>query len=480
MRWLASRRGVLAIFALLVLLAGVLGAYQGIRYRNYLADAWVIPRDVVTLYRADYWMGELVESIVERGEYRGCYTSTVSAQPATVGLCMSAHRMPLIPLFMALVAKIFNDVVFYMVVKSVLGMGLLCLAAWLTLRQVADLRFIGAGLLAVYVLNPPNIQIFFGTVTEESYFIPQMALAGALLFSRRPGSNGEISNAATIGLAILAALMPMTKSSALLPALAMAVLLGLKFRRNGPAALLPLASLSAVLVAWGAFTYHATGRFAFGSDLSSLNGYNLHHGYTKYYGEVAPRYHLDVPVWRGQVNLNAPVHDEWEMNQQFKDRSLAFIRENPVTSLRYLAIKAYAALIKPTPEYRLESGEDGFFLPKHLILTAGLVLDRAILWASLAAAFAICCQAVRRAGWKSLVVNDQAFDSTMLLAVTMTFVLPFVIAFSTYRHIVPLYYFQAQYLASVALRSSLLQKTAWRARLNLMCRPIVLETNRQT
>ncbi len=77
-------------------------------------------------------------------------------------------------------------------------------------------------------------------------------------------------------------------------------------------------------------------------------------------------------------------------------------------------------------------------------------------------------------------VDDQAFEGTMLILVTITFVLPFVIAFSTYRHIVPLYYFQAPYLVSVALRSSLFQKAAWRARLDRLCRPIVLEANRQT
>lgn len=460
-----SRRSLLAIFGLLVALAGLLGAYQGQRYRAYLADVWAIPPQAVNLFKTDYWMGELVESIVERGEYRGCYESPVSAQPATVGLCMSAHRMPVVSFFMALVAAIFNDVVIYQAIKSMLSMAMLCMAAWLVLRQAQDWRIIGAGLLLVYVLCPPNIQIFFGTVTEESYLIPQMALAGALLFSR-PSGYQTISSAALIGLALLVAAMPMTKSSALLPAVVIAVLLALKGFRKSSAFLLPLAALLVALGAWGAFTYKATGYFAFGNTLSSLNGYNLHHGYTKYYGEVAPRYHLDVPVWRGQITLDAPVHDEWEMNKQFTDRSMTFVRDNPGTALWYLALKTYAALFKLTPEYRLQSGEDGFFLPKHLILTAGLVLDRAVLWLSVVVALVICSRVARRTGWRSLMRDDEGSDACMLLLVTFAYLAPFVIAFSTYRHLVPLYYFQVPYLAAVLLRSSLLQQSSWGTKLN--------------
>jgi hypothetical protein len=235
---------------------------------------------------------------------------------------------------------------------------------------------------------------------------------------------------------------------------------------------LPLTTLAAVLLAWGTFTYNATGHFAFGSTMSSLNGYNLHHGYTKYYGEVAPRYHLDLPVLRGQITLNAPVHDEWEMNKQFTDRSMAFIRNNPGTAAWYLVLKTYAAFFKLTPEYRLQSGEDGFFLPKHLILTAGLIVDRAVLWSSLIAAFSICWWSFRKKGWKSLVTDEEAFDATMMVLVTGAFMLPFVIAFSTYRHITPLYYFQVPYLASVLLRSSVLDRWTWGMRLSRMVRPV--------
>jgi hypothetical protein len=62
-------------------------------------------------------------------------------------------------------------------------------------------------------------------------------------------------------------------------------------------------------------------------------------------------------------------------------------------------------------------------------------------------------------------LGDKAFDSTMLILVSGAFVLPFMIAFSTYRHIVPLYYFQVPYLAALLLRPSLLDETRWGVRL---------------
>jgi hypothetical protein len=466
---LAVRNRLFVLFVLLIVLAGALGIFQGMRYRQAMADGWGIPLKDATLFKADYWMGELVEAIVEKGQYRACYPSEKSAKPATTGICASAYRMPVVPLFMSLVAIIHNDLVFYEAIKMMIGTALLCLAAWLVLRQTSDWSLIGGGLMVIYVLSPPNVQIFFGVVTEESYFIPQMALAGALLFSRKRGETA-ISSAAVIVLAVLVAIMPMTKSSAMLPATVIAVLLALKVR--GAVRWLPLVALAAVSLAWGTFTYEASGHFAFGNTLSSLNGYNLHHGYTKYYGEVAPRYHLDLPVMRGQIKLDPPVHDEWEMNKQFTDRSIAFIRNNPGTAAWYLVLKTYAAFFKLTPEYRLQSGEDGFFLPKHLILTAGLIFDRAVLWSSLAVACWICWTALRRRGWKVLINDEEAFDAIMMVLVTGAYMLPFVIAFSTYRHIVPLYYFQVPYLASVLLRSSVLQRSAWGARVGRMVRPV--------
>jgi hypothetical protein len=449
---LRGRGGLLALLALVVAMTAALGAYQGHRYRTYLAEAWGIPPAAVNLYKADYWMGELVESIVERGEYRGCYPSPVSAQPATVGLCFSAHRMPVVPWFMAITAKIWNDITFFVVLKNVVLTVLLVIPLWMMLAPLRSWWPLAAAMIAVFLLDPANLQMFMGTVSEESFFVPQMALAGALLFIR--DMRRPLSTARLIGLALLVMAMPMTKSSALLPAAVIAVAPLIFVRPNRLTPLLPLAGLVVSLALWGAFTYKATGHFAFGSSLSSLNGYNLHHGYTPYYGEVAPRYHLDVPVWRGQIKLEAPVKDEWEFNKHFADRAIAFAKEDPLRTAWYFAIKIYTAVFKITPEYRLQSGEDGFFHPKHLILTAGLLIDRFIMWLSLGIAAVVCWRIVRQpAGWKTLLQNPDGWAAVVLILVSLSYLLPFVIAFANYRHIVPLYYFEAIYLAMFILRS---------------------------
>ncbi len=439
----------------LLVVALALGFFQGIKSRNGLANLWQIPTSEVTIYKTDYWMGELVEAVVERGEYRACYPDYRSAQPATVGLCFSAHRMPVVTYVMAAVASVYNDVVFLTVVKALLIVGLYCVAIWMVASQARDWRPIGFALALLYVADPANTIIWLNSVSEESILAPLMALTGAILFAAGT-TPAEMSTRKLLCLAVIVALMPMTKSSSLLPALVIAGLVGLFVRRDRLAPLLPAVLLAAALIAWGTFTYRATGHFAWGSTLSSLNGYNLHHGYTPYYGEVAPRYHLDLPVSRGQIKLTAPVHDEWEFNKQFTDRSIAFIRNNPGTAAWYLVIKAYAALFKLTPEYQPYNGQDGFFLPKHLILTAGLTPDRLVLWLGFAAAVAACRRGFRRGGWRGYFTSGDTFSGVALLAVTSASVLPFIIAFSTFRHIVPVYYFVAPYLALFALRSPVL------------------------
>src|SRR5262249_16781921 len=143
-----DRRVFWTLLSVFLAVAVALGAYEGLKYRADLAPGRDIAPSAVTLYNTDYWMGELVESIVERGEYRGCYPSTLSAQPATVGLCFSAHRMPVVPLFMALVAKVYKSVPFFVIVKTALLMLLLCIAMWQLVRD-APRRWMVGCLLAV-------------------------------------------------------------------------------------------------------------------------------------------------------------------------------------------------------------------------------------------------------------------------------------------------------------------------------------------
>jgi hypothetical protein len=445
-----------AIFgAVLVLIAGGLGLFQGLKYQSFLASMWKIPTAEVSIYKTDYWMGELVQSIVEKGEYRGCYPDPRSAQPATVGLCFSTHRMPFVTFFLVAVAEVFNNVVFMLALKTALAMAVLCTAMWMIASHFRDWRPTSIGLAAIYLFNPANVLVLLGPVTEESMLIPQMGLAGALLFATR-SMPARLPAWRLVCLAVLVALMPMTKTSALLPAAAIAVLVALFARSGRWLALAPLAALAATLLAWGFFTYEKTGHFAFGGSLSSLNGYNLHHGYTPYFGEVAPRYNLDLPVSRGQIKLEAPVRDEWEFNAQFTSRAEAFIREHPAKSAWYLVIKTYMALFKLTPEYQPYNGEDGFFLPKHLFLTLGIVVDRVILWLGLGTALVMCWQAVRTKGWRSLLHDRNAFAGTTLLAVSLTFLAPFTIAFSNFRHLTPLYYFVVAYVATFPLRRPVL------------------------
>jgi hypothetical protein len=298
------------------------------------------------------------------------------------------------------------------------------------------------GLLFLLFVDPANLLMLVQLTSEESFLMPAMALAGALLFGWR---SQQWLAADFAVFAIIVGLLPLTKSSAL-PAAAVLAAIALLTQTARPALRwLPAGALVAAVMAWGTFTWASGGHFALGS---SLNGYNLHQGYNEHYGEIAPRYHPDLMVARGQIKLTAPVANEWEFDKQFQDRAMAFVRQHPLTSLEYLGIKIYVALFKLTPEYRPEGGEDGFFLPKHLIVTAGLVFDRLLLWGTFLYAASTVWRTVQRGGWRALRKDPASMAATAVIAVTLSWTFPFIVAFSSYRHIVPLYYFLAAYMAS--------------------------------
>jgi hypothetical protein len=120
------------------------------------------------------------------------------------------------------------------------------------------------------------------------------------------------------------------------------------------------------------------------------------------------------------------------------------------------------AIFKLTPEYQPYNGQDGFFLPKHLILTAGLTLDRLVLWLSLGMSAIVIWKARRKTGWKSYMTSAEVFSAVALFTVTLAFLAPFIIAFASFRHLAPVYYFGVAYLATQAVRWPSFRRFSWR------------------
>ena len=123
LRWLVLGAVILTIIA-------PISYYYYLRTVANYAQFYGVPASAIDIYSLDNWLGPLIRNIVTNGDYRACYDgpgASVVAQPSTIGLCWSAARMPVEPLFASLVALFSSSLLIYVMAKNLLVFAIIFL-----------------------------------------------------------------------------------------------------------------------------------------------------------------------------------------------------------------------------------------------------------------------------------------------------------------------------------------------------------------
>lgn len=376
-----------------------------------------------SVFDLGYDNGPVIRNLVLRHQYG----SLVS--PGNIWAV--AQRMPLVPLFLALVAHFSVALTPAFMIKNLLAWMLTILA----LLRIARAEKSPANLLLaaffLLVFLPYNSYVAFAIEYEEGYlFHLLMLLFSFVVYAKRRGDLVAIgvllfliylTKSSMAGLCALVAIGVMAEvlsaaRTGIFPGLALA---------NRSAACIPAVFLLVAACSWGIFTLEKTGHFAIGATSSSLNGLNFYKGNNSDFAGLYPEINLDVLESYKSFAPSRPVRDEWDLNRYYEDRAFEFISRNPKQALRNDLTKLYVALL---------GVEDVELGARNMWLVRGsMLVNRLLLWTGIVVAMDNIRRSVGRGN------PARALPSFYLLGFIVSFVPPYIVGFANNRQMVPIF-----------------------------------------
>lgn len=331
------------------------------------------------------------------------------------GLIFHAHRMPAIPLLMAAFAFISKKAVLFLIFKNCTLYLLFAASSGLIFYKGATLgQFIA--FIGLFYLNPLFFHAF-PFIYEEGFTTLTLASAFCLIMLFDIRANFLAS--------FLAAALYLTKST-----LNLTCFLFVAFAYFHPAnrerriAITILLPIGLATFGWGMITYDSTGRFAFGSSLSSLNGSNFYRGNNEHTDDVYPTQSLDNLqnryVFWGYTLDGTKLSNEWEANDYYFTQAVNFIRNNPGLTARRLAQRFFLVFL----EFREWARSGGNFPVWPFLL-----VNRIVMLSCLVCAFLKSMQGD----------SNSKFIARLYLGIVATYSLPLILGFVYMRHLIPLF-----------------------------------------
>ncbi|HEX4022199.1 MAG TPA: hypothetical protein VHX63_13730 [Acidobacteriaceae bacterium] len=378
-------------------------------------------------------MGPLTEHLVHHAGYVTC-TDAIQT-PGNV-LCFHVHRMPLPPLLLAALVRIFGNR--YLAVDlTKIALVLIPVAAafsliWQKLYSKIDshLRWQASLLLFLCLMLPTLIVDVIHLQVEEGYSFCLLAYALAVLLFGVGKNQQHLRSAVLFALAVAG--LYLTKSSMVLACTFLVGFYCWSVSQRKLRAVVLLITICAPL-GWGLYSLHVTGRFTLGT---SLDGINLHKGNNADFLERYPpandgsldRY--DALLSDGRFFAN-----EWDLNDYHTHASLIFMKAHPVEDMRGDLRKADIFFLS----FR-KIGSERYRGMLGLATDASMLVFRLLLWSA--------CLLALHTLWRGTV--ERRRTALLYIGIVLTVAAPYIVGFAFTRH------------ASVLILPSALYLIHWR------------------
>jgi hypothetical protein len=316
--------------------------------------------------------GEFVRSLRERGEYRDCYGNDNGFWDNFWGhVCFSASRMPFNPFFLAGLSFVSLKPIIVLVLKNIVFF-LISAFAFVQARRMFVTPWPVVVISAIiFYLNPLNARVAAAVDYEEGYIYHLLPWLFIILATQHR-RGWEIMVLSLVLFALV-----LVKSSMLYLCIACVCLMAVLERQHILQVLPPLCCLTLAIVGWGTFTLHTSGRFAFGSDMSSNNGWNLYKGNNPHTADYYPETLLDNLDYDGITKLSGEYNNEWQINDRYKDLAIEFMKNNHVQTARNILSRLYVIFLS-TVDMPLQKNRTPNFSPSilllHIIVSLSLVI----------------------------------------------------------------------------------------------------------
>jgi hypothetical protein len=199
-------------------------------------------------------------------------------------------------------------------------------------------------LLLIYSI-PHNIVSMLAITPEESILIYFVIILFFLITGEYKFRNYYI--------AIIVSLIFFTKGSMFYLSFGISLIYFIYEKKKQK--LLPLIFVIFCSIIWGLNSYYKTGKFAFATSTTSLNGLTtgivFHKDFTKSYPLMNPDIYWS-DVFEEIKNKN--IKDEWQADKYIREKSIKYILENPADVFYGILKKLYVILISPYKDTRTE------------------------------------------------------------------------------------------------------------------------------
>lgn len=398
-----------------VVLFMIYGTVLGLAHYLYYSSAF----DRYSTFDLKNEFGDLIEQLILAGRYQVCKEWPF---PGWGFRCFVAHRLPAVPLFLAAIGKFSDSLLLASLIKNAVLFGFTGVAIAIATRDAQKVPLVAIIPVLIILLLPYNAFTAASLEFEEGYIFH--LLPAAILAVVRMETRGDVLVAA-VSLFFLV----LTKSTLFVLSLALAAWgayrAAIHLRSLTSAAVIVL-SLFAACLSWGIFTAHATGKPAWGSEMSSWNGWHLYKANHPNLFTVYPRYspdYLDLTQHSGAEDVSK---DEWALQDYYRDRGLDLILSDPWKFLVGSMHKLFISLIevRETAGTYEESRRFNVSMIFNRLLVLGLIL------------LLFCRWTLRSDGIRA--TRQQRTDLAFILFLSVLYLAPYLVGFVYHRHVIPL------------------------------------------
>lgn len=229
-------------------------------------------------------------------------------------------KMPILPIFITLLSKLSLNFYFIVIAKNILLFSLLFFVIFSCLKSInIEVKYFGLFILSIFY-NPYNFFTSLNFEYEDFLIIVILPSIFCLLISKLKNRYYLTS--------VLFFFLYLTKTSMFLLCIVLPLLILFyeKSKEQKIKKFLPTIAVIIAIFSWGSYGYFKTGKFPFGSTLSSINSNALSVALNKNFYLTYPNKSVDLI--EDQYIISTSIENEWDFFDYFQKKNNEYLKDN--------------------------------------------------------------------------------------------------------------------------------------------------------
>ena len=397
---------ILIFYIFLVVLASTIFAFK---FTTYFPN--IVNNNLIQLEKIPFNHGELIFNLLNNHGYK----------IKMHGIDYYLDRMPLVSFVAIIISKISINVYFFLILKNIIFF-LIFFYTCDKIKHVFNNNLLFFFLLThIIFFNFFNLQTTLNFVFEDAYISILLPSLFLILI------NEKIKYQA-IHVSIFLLFLLFSKATTIYLAIAVSALFLIISKDKLIYRFYPIIFLIIGMLVWGVFGFSKTGRIPFLNSMLSSNHIGLALVFNEKFKHIYPKQIIDVLVDE-KLGLYPPLNkdiprfkNEWEYHDYFKEKNIKFLRENKLEILTGVGLKLNFLFFNVYNYGATENVNEN----KTKILISHF-LNRIV--------FMLCLLFLFLKIIKKNITREDIYFATIIT----TTLLPFIIAWITSKHLVPIF-----------------------------------------